>query len=90
MLQHIVYPFNDSVCLLESQTQDLLLFVVAPMQSLYSVLYADHADLIYVNLCVCVWGGGGACLCVCTRNNNRAALAEQFKAWPPLWVFCHF
>lgn len=54
---------NDSICMLEHKTQDLLLLFAALMQSRYSVLYADHGDLLHVNLCVCV----GACACVCER-----------------------
>lgn len=51
---------NDSMCLLK--TQGLLLLFAALMLSRYSVLYADHADLLHVNLCVCAWVRVCACV----------------------------
>lgn len=52
---------NDRMCLLEHKTQDLLLLFAALMQSRCSVLHADRADLLQVNLCACARG------CVCVR-----------------------
>lgn len=52
---------NDRMCLLEHKTQDLLLLFADVMQSRYSVLHADRADLLHVNLCASARG------CVCVR-----------------------
>lgn len=55
----VQFVLKDSFCLLENQTQDLLLHVADLMQSHFSVLYADRADLLHVNLC--------GCMCVCKQ-----------------------